>query len=97
MQSLRRFREREREREERERERESSMESVMMNVMSSDVFPMCLSILAGVGMAYAVTRIPKQSGPPVRRFFLAFLSKSSHTSYRFQYSSILFPSYVHIT
>ncbi len=42
---------------------------MIMNMMSSDVLPMCLSILAGVGMAYAVTRIPTQSGPPVRHFF----------------------------
>ena len=37
----------------------------MTNLMNSDALPMCLSILAGVGMAYAITRIPKQSGPPV--------------------------------
>ena len=42
----------------------------MMNVMSSDILPMCLSILAGVGIEYAVTRIPKQSGPSSTSFFV---------------------------
>ena len=37
----------------------------MSLLVESDMLPMCLSVLAGVGMAYAITRIPKQQGPPM--------------------------------
>ena len=54
----------------------------MMNVMSSDVLPMCLSILAGVGMAYAVTKNSKHRAdrPECRQFLSITKVLHSHVT-----------------